>query len=498
MGCHESGAQARMSLKRHPLPPKRDKLKELKEQAIEAEAGRRVLAVYCDGEKYYGQLSADLVLGSVWGVKLAPPTDIVISLYHMVRGTSMTVSVQPDTTVAELLDKVAVSESLRRRSITLYVSDTCDPFADYEDYVDGAPKGQMQDESRTLASYGVTAGDTLGLWVEPRGGGCRAGFVDVEETEGLGNIPLDRSGKCPSWRSATYGLNLEGVCTNKECAACGHMVIHKCWMGTFDLQMDSYKVKCPVCNEWVEATTLGFIGCTLSFTGIKGGGRYPPSAVKVPPLSAPVDIYRRYDPQECGMCDYVSLKITAGRLDRSACLLCTERVGEGESAAARGSCSCIHHAKQVHHTCYNAVKLRSQTPKQDMGYTHYWYRKGPLTPEQWESVVKAVEEVIARDPTAFEHTVSADHICLSNETGEPFCLTRDPERPQIQDSSLTSLRFNPLCPDKGLFYFCKTSREPYDAAVVATLRAAFIAGGPDIITIQSDGDVFEDLCPREE
>ncbi|GIQ89469.1 hypothetical protein KIPB_011948 [Kipferlia bialata] len=132
-----------------------------------------------------------------------------------------------------------------------------------------------------------------------------------------------------------------------------------------------------------------------------------------------------------------------------------------------------------------------------MGYTHYWYRKGPLTPEQWETVVKAAEEVIAQDPSAFEHTVSADHICLTSEEGEPFCLTRDPARPQIQDTSLTMMKCNPCCPDKGLFYFCKTNRGAYDEAVVATLRAAFIAGGPDIITISSDGDAFEDLCPRE-
>lgn len=115
-----------------------------------------------------------------------------------------------------------------------------------------------------------------------------------------------------------------------------------------------------------------------------------------------------------------------------------------------------------------------------MGYTHYWEPVGsPPTDKQWDEIQAAAREVVQQ------------YIDL-------LCWERDePERPP--EISTECIRFNGKGED-GLdtfvinrkqkdFDFCKTARKPYDAAVVAVLRAVRRIC-PNWLRLASDGDVL--------
>jgi Ubiquitin family len=137
--------------------------------------------------------------------------------------------------------------------------------------------GQQLADSSILCNVGITDGDTVNVTYGGLLGGCvnkfagSATFADVSAP----GVILQWSKTAPRWRWAQPGLCLEGVCTNKNCGATSRLVMNY-GIKDFDLMLDNKddstsKLKCPMCNKFVKATSCGLNNCVWRMTGMKAG-----------------------------------------------------------------------------------------------------------------------------------------------------------------------------------------------------------------------------------
>jgi hypothetical protein len=152
-----------------------------------------------------------------------------------------------------------------------------------------------------------------------------------------------------------------------------------------------------------------------------------------------------------------------------------------------------------------------------VGYTHYWYRKKPLTQKQWEKVCMRVLDVIVFcDKTC---TKAHGKILLAWEYDSPMEEQPTlfggqkflPKPPQVDNDVI---RFNgwkdeghetflvtrelpkTFRTDAGdTFDFCKTNRKPYDLAVMLCL---LIMASTKAVRVSSDGDWDNEWVPARE
>jgi len=127
-----------------------------------------------------------------------------------------------------------------------------------------------------------------------------------------------------------------------------------------------------------------------------------------------------------------------------------------------------------------------------MGYTHYWHQHKTFTDNQWAKACEAARLVAERyksilcleyDERDKPPQIDDEAIRFNgkgNDGHETFWLTR--EQPPKKDY-VEQERYD----DEGAFNFCKTSRKPYDAAVVLLL-GAINEVAPGVLTLKSDGD----------
>lgn len=114
-----------------------------------------------------------------------------------------------------------------------------------------------------------------------------------------------------------------------------------------------------------------------------------------------------------------------------------------------------------------------------MGYSHYWQSRG-FTPEQWAQLQESARVIFARARRA--------GIGIAGWNGRS-AIEYGPDR--LAFNGREPHAFETCAIASGQDYsFCKTGREPYDAAVVAVLIvAARIA--PHAFEWRSDGDAAE-------
>ncbi|KAG5180677.1 hypothetical protein JKP88DRAFT_166322 [Tribonema minus] len=135
--------------------------------------------------------------------------------------------------------------------------------------------GKELKDSRSLRQHFMFPGPdnihppTLQLIPRLRGGGSLSGgmFADVADANGISRIAFSET--APEWRIACEGLNIEGLCSNAECAAHGQMVIHKIGMGAFAL---GGACACPLCVAPIVPLTCAFHRCVWMFEGVKADG----------------------------------------------------------------------------------------------------------------------------------------------------------------------------------------------------------------------------------
>ena len=75
----------------------------------------------------------------------------------------------------------------------------------------------------------------------------------------------------PTWRRASPGLCLDGVCLNAKCPAFEHKVIINQGIGQCKIITNSTVItaQCPLCQTMVQPTTCAFNRCSWRLVGVK-------------------------------------------------------------------------------------------------------------------------------------------------------------------------------------------------------------------------------------
>lgn len=143
-----------------------------------------------------------------------------------------------------------------------------------------------------------------------------AAFVDVSQTDALQTQKW--ASDAPKWRRACYGINLEGRCDNKNCDACGQMVVMPRNYDNFDLLKDAGTTVCPICRQPCKPLKPGFSLCLWATFGLKTDG----TRVQTPWRTVG-DCYETYAlnesneviPGTAQLADFVRLQLRAKKLN---------------------------------------------------------------------------------------------------------------------------------------------------------------------------------------
>ena len=102
------------------------------------------------------------------------------------------------------------------------------------------------------------------------GNGFPVGFVDVSN----GKVKsLEFCKNAPKWRIVNIGLNIFGICKNKNCEANGKEVVYNTEILKdklhFILNEEIANIRCPLCKKIFKPKTCGFWECEYQFSGKK-------------------------------------------------------------------------------------------------------------------------------------------------------------------------------------------------------------------------------------
>ena len=132
--------------------------------------------------------------------------------------------------------------------------------------------GEQLEDNRTLKDYNIRKEETIYLILRIRGGefgGSGKIFTDPEKV-GPKGIKISSNGSF--YRTVKNGMNLFGICENKNCMVYKKEVIHMFGFGTFDL-INDMKYNPPVCPSCEfplrEVITCAFWKCKYSYVGVK-------------------------------------------------------------------------------------------------------------------------------------------------------------------------------------------------------------------------------------
>ena len=133
-------------------------------------------------------------------------------------------------------------------------------------------KLQLEDD-KSLIDYNIFENSTIYLILRLHGGEFGAGsahiFTDPEKVKPKG---IKFSDKASFYRTLSKGMNILGICENKNCMAFKKEVIYKFRFGTFDLidDMKNNPPECPTCEFRLrEVSTCAFWQCKYSYVGVK-------------------------------------------------------------------------------------------------------------------------------------------------------------------------------------------------------------------------------------
>lgn len=99
-------------------------------------------------------------------------------------------------------------------------------------------------------------------------------FRDVENDKLIKRYNIAASGVL--WKTCSYGLNLEGICYNKECQAYKHRVIICVGYGTFSIT-SAVGLSCPCCHGVIVPYTCAFVNTFWKCVGTKAYNKNLPN-----------------------------------------------------------------------------------------------------------------------------------------------------------------------------------------------------------------------------
>jgi len=135
--------------------------------------------------------------------------------------------------------------------------------------------GEVLMDDRTLEYYEIEDDDNILADIFSVGGEVGSlikGFTDPKK---IGPIRYSTITDGPDYLTVIDGINLFGICKNKNCIAYNKEVCSPFGFGTFDLieDLDEDSEKCPKCPSCelplLKLETCGFMNCRFKYVGIK-------------------------------------------------------------------------------------------------------------------------------------------------------------------------------------------------------------------------------------
>ena len=193
-------------------------------------------------------------------------------------GMTLTIDCEPSDTIENIKCKIQHYKMCKYKKIRKNKNQTPKDVIEnpviYYDSFDVPPDqqrlifaGKQLEDNRTLSDYTIQKESTVHMVLRLRGGGLPMNFVNVDK----GVIQnLGFSDSAPEWRGVTKGLNLFGICKNKDCRAFDKEVVHKVGINQkYNLQNNILNNKCPICEGIIVPKTCWFWECEYQFVGDK-------------------------------------------------------------------------------------------------------------------------------------------------------------------------------------------------------------------------------------
>ena len=128
--------------------------------------------------------------------------------------------------------------------------------------------GKQFDCSLTVAEVGFQNNSNIFVvkTKSTKGGGCIMLFSDVSKNK---TKEIGFSKDAPSYREASKGINIFGICHCKKCDAYNKEVVVRIKKNKFDLINEKDQLFCPECESVIIPKTVGFYLCRFHIYGKK-------------------------------------------------------------------------------------------------------------------------------------------------------------------------------------------------------------------------------------